>query len=80
MLGFFTRSARDYGAQWGDVQLHEACVIIATFLPMRRYKNRIEHVWKDAKGAIANIQRDTFDETKTAFVGHMNDKKFQYRI
>ncbi len=42
--------------------------------------NPIEHVWNSAKGAIANIQRDTFSETKAAFVGHINNKKFNYQI
>jgi len=43
-------------------------------------KNPIEHVWNDAKGVIANIQHTTFAETKTAFTGHVNSKKFEYRI
>lgn len=42
--------------------------------------NPIEHVWNDAKGAIANIQRDTLVETKAAFVDHIHSKKFNYQI
>lgn len=43
-------------------------------------KNPIEHVWNDAKGVTANIQRNTFEETKTAFAGHVSGRKFEYRI
>ena len=43
-------------------------------------KNPIEHVWNDAKGAIANIQKDTFAETKAAFAEHVNGRVFAYKI
>lgn len=43
-------------------------------------KNPIEHVWKDAKSAIANIQHDTFAETKTSFADHVSGRKFKYEI
>ncbi|MDP2815721.1 MAG: IS630 family transposase, partial [Rectinemataceae bacterium] len=42
--------------------------------------NPIEHVWNGAKGAIANIQRDTLSATKAAFVEHIDGRKFEYRI
>lgn len=42
--------------------------------------NPIEHVWNTAKGSISNIQRDTFSETKTAFVHHINSRTFPYQI
>lgn len=42
--------------------------------------NPIEHVWNDAKGAIANIQRDTLSETKEAFVRHIHGRPFAYQI
>jgi transposase len=43
-------------------------------------KNPIERVWNDAKGAIANIQHDTFAETKAAFIGRIDGRKFQYEM
>lgn len=43
-------------------------------------ENPIEHVWNDAKGEIANIQRETFTETKSAFAGHIVGRKFEYKI
>lgn len=50
------------------------------FPPYAPDKNPIEHVWNDAKGAVANIQRDTFAETKSLFVSHINGRKFNYQI
>lgn len=55
-------------------------VHLIAFPPYAPDQNPIEHVWNDAKGAIANIQRGTFSETKTAFVAHINSKKFAYQI
>lgn len=55
-------------------------VHLIAFPPYAPDENPIEHVWNSAKGAIANIQRDTFSETKVAFVGHINSKKFAYQI
>lgn len=40
--------------------------------------NPVEHVWNTAKGAIANIQRDTPEETYTAFMGYINTRTFDY--
>lgn len=53
---------------------------LINFPPYAPDKNPIEHVWKDAKGAMANIQRETFVETKTAFAGHVSGRMFEYRI
>lgn len=53
---------------------------LINFPPYAPDKNPIEHVWEDAKGTVANIQRDTFAETKSAFVGHVSGRKFEYRI
>lgn len=53
---------------------------LINFPPYAPDKNPIEHVWNDTKGAIANIQRDTFMETKTAFAGHVDGRKFKYEI
>lgn len=55
-------------------------VHLVPFPPYAPDNNPIEHVWNDAKGSIANIQRDTFLETKSAFVGHINGRKFKYQI
>lgn len=43
-------------------------------------KNPIEHVWNEAKGTGANIQRDTLADTKAAFSGRVRGRKFEYRI
>lgn len=43
-------------------------------------KNPIEHVWNDAKGASANIQRDTLADSKASFASHIGSRKFQYQI
>lgn len=43
-------------------------------------KNPIEHIWRKAKGASANLQRNTFAETKSAFAGYIRQRKFQYQV
>jgi transposase len=43
-------------------------------------KNPIERVWNDAKGSIANIQRDSLSDTKAAFIKHINGRKFDYKL
>lgn len=53
---------------------------LINFPPYAPDKNPIEHVWNDAKGAIANIQYDMFAETKTAFASHLDGRKFKYQI
>lgn len=53
---------------------------LINFPPYAPDRNPIEHVWNDAKGAIANMQHDTFTETKAAFAGHVNSRKFKYQI
>lgn len=55
-------------------------VHLIAFPPYAPDENPIEHVWNDAKGEIANIQRETFTETKSAFVNHIAGRKFEYRI
>lgn len=42
--------------------------------------NPIEHVWNTAKNEIANIQRDTFDQTIGAFLARTDRQTFRYRI
>lgn len=53
---------------------------LINFPPYAPDKNPIEHVWNDAKGEIANIQRNTFEETKVAFAHHIGGRKFKYGI
>lgn len=55
-------------------------VHLVAFPPYAPDENPIEHVWKDAKSAIANLQRNTFSATKLAFGDHVNSRKFEYHI
>ena len=41
-------------------------------------ENPIEKVWGTAKTKIANIQQDTFDETKKAFTDYVSSRQFRY--
>jgi transposase len=41
-------------------------------------ENPIEHVWNTAKQAVANIQRETFQETKKAFSDYVTERSFNY--
>lgn len=41
-------------------------------------ENPIEHVWNTAKQAVANIQRDMFEETKVAFSDFVASRRFRY--
>lgn len=43
-------------------------------------ENPIEHVWKDAKGAIANVQHDTLAKVVGSFENHIKNRKFKYQI
>lgn len=52
-------------------------------IPMPPYApdhNPIEHVWNTTKQHIANIQHDTFEQTKTTFSEFINNRKFSYAI
>lgn len=40
--------------------------------------NPIEHVWNTAKQAVANIQQDTFEQTKWAFSDFVASRPFKY--
>lgn len=42
--------------------------------------NPIEHIWKAAKDAIANIQYDVFEKTKEAFRNFIHGRMFKYQI
>lgn len=43
-------------------------------------ENPIEHVWKDAKGAIANTQHDTLANVTHAFERHIRRRTFSYHL
>jgi transposase len=50
-------------------------------IPMPPYapnENPIEHVWNSAKKHSANIQHDSFKETKTRFENFVRNKTFKY--
>lgn len=79
---------------WDNAQFHKGKLIrealrtggilervhLINFPPYAPDHNPIEHVWNAAKGAIANIQYETFSETKKAFFDYIADRKFQYHI
>jgi len=41
-------------------------------------ENPIEHVWNSAKQAVANIQHETFEQTKQAFSDFIKERQFHY--
>lgn len=41
-------------------------------------ENPIEHIWNTAKQAVANIQRNTFQQTKQAFSDFVASRSFRY--
>jgi len=41
-------------------------------------ENPIEHVWNTTKQAVANIQQNTFEETKKAFSDFVANRQFRY--
>lgn len=50
-------------------------------IPMPPYapdNNPIEHVWSTAKQAVANIQQETFEQTKQAFSDFVASRLFRY--
>lgn len=55
-------------------------VHLINFPPYAPDKNPIEHVWNAAKNETANIQCDTLEQTKTAFVEAISSRTFNYRI
>lgn len=50
------------------------------FPPYAPDKNPIEHVWNTAKQNTANIQRETLEQTKTAFTQAISSRIFNYQI
>jgi transposase len=76
-------------ASWHDSQLiRDQCgkgrmLERVHFIAMPPYApdyNPIEHVWKDAKAATANIQRATFALTCSAFENYIGSRTFEYQI
>jgi len=52
-------------------------------IPMPPYApdhNPIEHVWNTAKQAVANLQRQTFEDTKKAFASYIAGRLFKYGL
>ena len=61
-----------------DKPLHNVHLIALP--PYAPDRNPIEHVWKDTKDHIANIQRFPFEQTRLAFEHHVASRRFNYRI
>lgn len=53
-------------------------VHLITMPPYAPDHNPIEHVWNTTKQAIANVQHDTFEQTKQAFSDFVASRPFQY--
>ena len=79
---------------WDNARFHKGALIrealrkggtlervhLINFPPYAPDHNPIEHVWNAAKGSTANVQRNTFSETKKAFADFIESRKFQYQI
>ncbi len=66
-------------------ELFEPGQALARIMPIYAYlppyapdHNPTEHVWNAAKGHIANLQRDTPEETFTAFTDYITGRTFDY--
>ena len=57
-----------------------ADVLLIAMPPYAPDHNPIEHVWKDAKDNIANIQRHDFTQTVEAFEAHIASRTFHYKL
>lgn len=55
-------------------------VHLINFPPYAPDKNPIEHVWKEAKHKISNIQFETFDKTKEMFKKEITGRRFNYKM
>lgn len=55
-------------------------VHLINFPPYAPDKNPVEHVWKEAKRKISNIQYETFDKTKEVFRNFITGRKFNYQM
>lgn len=61
----------------GEGNLFENITLIQ-LPPYAPEHNPVEHVWNNAKEAIANIQRETSDLTFGAFESHIRSRMFEY--
>lgn len=57
-----------------------ARVHLINFPPYAPDMNPTEHVWKEAKQRISNIQFESFDKTKEAFKKTVMSRKFSYQM
>jgi len=55
-------------------------VHLINFPPYAPDKNPIEHVWKETKQRISNLQFASFDKTKLAFREAVSHRRFNYQI
>jgi len=55
-------------------------VHLINFPPYAPDHNPIEHIWKEAKQKISNIQFNNFEKTKEAFVKEITGRKFKYQM
>lgn len=53
---------------------------LINFPPYAPDKNPTEHIWKETKQKISNIQFKSFEETKTAFRKAVAGRKFNYQM
>ena len=79
---------------WDNAQFHKGKLIrselkrdgllarvhLINFPPYAPDTNPIEHVWKDAKQKVSNIQFKCFAEIKNAFKKSILSKKFKYQM
>lgn len=72
----FHKSA-EIRAALGEGNLLERVHLIA-MPPYAPDHNPIEHVWKEAKQNISNIQHETFEQTKKAFAAFIGSRTFSY--
>jgi transposase len=69
-----SKAIRDQLAKGGIMER----VHLIAMPPYAPDNNPIEHVWNTAKKAVANIQRNTFAETKQAFSDFVASRQFNY--
>lgn len=79
---------------WDNAGWHKSRKLMEHFGPGKRFEdltliqlppyapdnNPTEHVWNQAKGAIANIQRETGEETFNAFESFIRNGTFMYNF
>lgn len=53
---------------------------LINFPPYAPDKNPVEHIWKEAKQKISNIQFENFNKTKESFRKSVAGRKFNYKI